>query len=84
MSATSTNFKLPRLESGEFPSKMLRDRLTRHEFERRYAAMPKLKKAEFIEAVVYVASPVRISHGRLHARIIGWLGTYYAATPAVD
>lgn len=77
MSATSTNFKLPPLESG--------DRLTRQEFERRYAAMPQIKKAELIEGVAYVASPVRIkNHGRPHAQIIGWLLTYTAATPGVD
>ncbi len=77
MSATSTNFKLPPLESG--------DRLTRHEFERRYAAMPQIKKAELIEGVAYVASPVRIkNHGRPHAQIVGWLLTYTAATPGVD
>ena len=35
------------------------DRLTRAEFERRYDAMPDLKKAELIEGEVYVASPVR-------------------------
>ena len=40
--------------------------LTRHEFERRYAAMPHIKKAELIEGVVYLASPVRFrSHGVL-------------------
>ena len=30
------------------------DRLSRAEFERRYGAMPHLKKAELIEGVVYV------------------------------
>ncbi len=39
------------------------DRLTRAEFERRYAAMPHVKKAELIEGVVYVPSPVRYDHG---------------------
>ena len=42
---------LPPLENG--------DRLTQAEFERRYNAMPHLKKAELIEGVVYVPSPVR-------------------------
>jgi Uma2 family endonuclease len=77
MSARSTTFKLPPLESG--------DRLTRHEFERRYQAMPHVKKAELIEGVVYLASPVRAkSHGRPHAKIITWLGTYCVVTPRVD
>jgi len=67
----------PPLESG--------DRLTRQEFERRYQAMPKIQKAELIEGVVYVASPVRAtSHGRPHAKIMTWLGAYWAATPGID
>jgi Uma2 family endonuclease len=67
----------PPLENG--------DRLTRQEFERRYAAMPWLKKAELIEGVVYMGSPVRQkSHGRPHGMIIGWLAAYAAATPGVD
>jgi len=58
------------------------DRLTRAEFERRYEALPNLKKAELIEGVVYMPSPVRLSrHGRPHFRLITWLGTYEAATP---
>jgi hypothetical protein len=60
------------------------DRLTRREFERRYAATPEKFKAELIEGVVYVASPVRFaSHGEPHTHIITWLGTYCAATPGV-
>jgi Uma2 family endonuclease len=73
---TSTLLTIPPLENG--------DKLTRHEFERRYHAMPNLKKAELIEGVVYVASPLRIkSHGEPHAYIMGWLATYKAATPGV-
>ncbi|MBD2297700.1 Uma2 family endonuclease [Nostoc sp. FACHB-190] len=67
----------PPLENG--------DRLTRTEFERRYHAMPHLKKAELIEGVVYVASPVRAkTHGKPHSRIMTWLGTYETATPGVE
>ena len=61
------------------------ERLTREEFERRYEAMPHLKKAELIEGVVYMPSPVRIDfHGRPHAQIMAWLGAYWIATPGVD
>lgn len=68
---------VPRLESG--------DRLTRHEFERRYVQTPKDFKAELIEGVVYVASPVQVkNHGRPHVYIMGWLFAYVAATPGVD
>ncbi len=62
------------------------DKLTRVEFERRYQAMPNLKKAELIERVVYImASPLRITtHGQPHSYIIGWLFAYEAATPGVQ
>ena len=43
------------------------DRLSRDEFERRYNAMPEVKKAELIEGVVYMPTPVRWNrHGRPH------------------
>ena len=60
------------------------DRLSRVEFERRYQAMPELKKAELIEGRVYMASPVRIIHGQPHAYIMGWLAIYHAATPGTQ
>ncbi len=67
---------VPALESG--------DRLTRAEFERRYAATPDKFKAELIEGVVYVASPVRAFHGVPHADLVTWLGVYRTATPGVS
>lgn len=61
------------------------DRLTRDEFERRYRAMPDIKKAELIEGVVYMPSPVsNENHGAPHADLITWLGVYKAATPGVQ
>ena len=61
------------------------DRLTREEFHRRYCARPDIKKAELIEGVVYVASPVRFGmHGRQHALVILWLGAYAATHPGVE
>jgi Uma2 family endonuclease len=61
------------------------DHLTRAEFMRRYDAMPDLKKAELIEGVVYVPSPVRQKyHGRPHSHLIGWLFIYEAGTPGVE
>ncbi|MFQ5596074.1 MAG: Uma2 family endonuclease [Anaerolineae bacterium] len=60
------------------------DHLSRAEFERRYDAHPEIKKAELIEGVVYVATPVRFEqHGRPHSDVITWLGVYRAATPGV-
>lgn len=67
----------PPLQSG--------DRLARPEFERRYAASPHIKKAELIEGIVYVASPLRHEqHGKPHSRVMTWLGVYQAMTPGVD
>ena len=60
------------------------DRLSRVEFERRYQAMPELKKAELIEGVVYMPSPVRLHrHSRPHLHLASWLGTYESETPGV-
>ncbi len=73
---TQLHTQLPPLENG--------DRLTRPEFERRYTAMPELKKAELIEGIVYMASPLRFSpHAEPHGRLITWLGVYQAVTPHV-
>jgi Uma2 family endonuclease len=71
---------IPLLENG--------DRLTRHEFERRYTAMPPQTKgnpkAELIEGIVYMASPLRIrSHGQPHSQIVTWLGFYQANHPSL-
>jgi Uma2 family endonuclease len=44
--------------------------------------MPDLKKAELIEGVVHMSSPVRLEHqGRPHFLIAGWLWNYHLATP---
>jgi Uma2 family endonuclease len=60
------------------------DRLNRAEFHRRYEMHPEIKKAELIEGVVYVASPVRIKkHSYLHLNLSGLLMVYQAATPLV-
>ncbi|MBH8572495.1 Uma2 family endonuclease [Nostocaceae cyanobacterium CENA369] len=68
--------QIPPLENG--------DRLTRYEFERRYQAMPRHQKAELIEGVVYLASPLRFeSHAEPHGHTITWLGVYEASTPGV-
>lgn len=58
--------------------------MNRLEFERRYNAMPWLKKAELIDGVVYVASAVSYDHSSPHFRLISWLGKYEDATPGVE
>ncbi|WNC85709.1 Uma2 family endonuclease [Thermosynechococcus sp. QKsg1] len=53
------------------------DRLTREEFEDRYGRSPHIKKAELINGVVFVASPIRVrNHAQPHSNILGWLFHY--------
>jgi len=59
------------------------DRLTRPEFERRYAAMPHVKKAELIEGVVYMPSLVSNEHAQPYFDLIAWLAFYRVATPGI-
>ena len=67
---------IPRLQNG--------DTLDSDEFMRRYEAMPDVKKAELIEGVVYMSSPVRADvHGYPHAELMGWLMNYRIRTPNV-
>jgi len=71
-------------QHGTIPPLINGDKLTRYEFERRYNAMPNLKKAELIEGIVYIGAALRFrSHGQPHAAIIGWLFSYAALTPGV-
>ena len=69
--------QIPPLENG--------DRLSRPEFERRWDAMPQLKRAELIDGVVYMGSPVgHANHGKPHVDAIGWLTLYLYATPGIQ
>jgi hypothetical protein len=78
---TTSPTTIPLLENG--------DKLTRYEFERRYTAMsPRTKgsnKAELIEGIVYMASPLRFgSHAQPHGSLVVWLGNYAIVTPSVN
>ena len=60
------------------------ERLSRAEFHRRYLAMPHVKKAELIEGVVYMPSPISLdAHGEPHGWVSGWIATYFAQTKGV-
>jgi Uma2 family endonuclease len=64
---------LPVLETG--------DKLTLDEFLRRWEAMPHVKKAELIEGIVYMPSPLSTDHGDTGSDVAGWLAVYRAHTP---
>jgi hypothetical protein len=77
-SRNQPKFAIPPLENG--------DCLSRHEFERRYAAMPEIGKAELVEGIVFMpAAALRFySHGRPHNDLNVWLGMYRIFTPGTD
>ena len=55
------------------------------EFERHYEAMPEVKKAELIDGVVHMPSPVRQRyHGRQHSHLNFWLSAYEGSTAGVE
>ena len=60
------------------------ERLTRDEFLRRWDAMPALKRAELINGVVQMASPVGQAHRRFTHLMNAWLAYYEMATPCVE
>jgi Uma2 family endonuclease len=66
----------PLLEPGDF--------LSRDEFLRRWEAMPHLKRAELIQGVVYMPSPLSHKHGAKDNQVTTWLGVYRAATPGCE
>jgi Uma2 family endonuclease len=75
--APAITYDIPELCAG--------DRLARAEFERRYSAMRHVKKAELIEGVVYMPSPLsHKKHCRPHGYLAIWLGNYMVATPGTD
>ncbi len=73
--AKQTRRHSPPLQSGDY--------LSRSEFERRYETMPEAK-AELIEGVVYMASPVHFAHGRYHTFAIHWLSTFVDNTIGLE
>ncbi len=84
MTAPQTHTAPEETTNGPIPPLVHGDRLTRAEFERRYDAMPHLKKAELIEGVVSMPPPVSLGeHAGPHANLVTWLGTYEAFTPGV-
>jgi Uma2 family endonuclease len=77
MSAVPVSTPIPPLQDGA--------RLTRADFERRYEAMPHIKKAELIEGVVYMPSPVRVDHhASPHVILAGCAMNYWGNTPGVQ
>jgi hypothetical protein len=72
----------PRAET--IPPLRAGDRLSREEVERRYDAMPPGTRAELLEGVEIMPSPVRFRHhGQPHRWLNTWLAVSEAATAGV-
>ena len=71
--AVPTVSRRPPLEAG--------DHLDQATFHERYEAMPAGFRAELIGGMVFVPSPLHWEHGEFHALVMGWLTTYWIATP---
>jgi len=71
--------------AGSFPSRPLPLEnggfMHSREFLRRYERMPQVKKAELIEGIVYMGSPVSANHAIPDGIIHGWLALYAARNP---
>ncbi len=60
------------------------DHLTQPEFHRRYLGTPESFRAELVEGVVYLSSPVSLDrHGVPHLHLAGWLAYYMSKTPGL-
>jgi Uma2 family endonuclease len=68
--------QLPSLEAG--------DRLDQKTFHERYEAMPEGTRAELIGGIVFMPSPLKRPHGRMHVWVCQWVGDYAVATPGTE
>jgi Uma2 family endonuclease len=76
MGGDGTMTPLPPLIEGQ--------RLDQPTFHARYEAMPPGTRAELINGVVYMPSPVGLDHGVAHAPVIYWLFYYVEQTPGLQ
>lgn len=53
-------------------------------FPARYEAMPPETRAELVDGVVYLPSPMRRDHGRESRFVSGWLDRYERFTPGIE
>ncbi len=63
---TTLGVEIPPLRNG--------DRMSREEFERRWDAMPEVKKVELNEGVVYTTPSLSNDHGATHFDLLTRLG----------
>jgi hypothetical protein len=74
----------PKPPGPEVPPLVHGERMKQPEFHRRYEAYPEDVKFELIGGVVYMASPLRRSHGSYHAELGGAIWLYASGAPGVE
>ena len=57
------------------------DKLSREEFLRLWHAHPEIKRAELIGGMVFMPSPLSVTHGDKDFQVAGWMLHYNAHTP---
>ena len=72
----TTSESLPPLEPG--------DHLDQKTFHERYKAMPPGCRAELIGGVVFMPSPLKRPHSRMHGLLHRWIDEYEEATPGTE
>jgi Uma2 family endonuclease len=59
-------------------------RLDQATFHERYESMPPGTRAELIDGVVFMPSPIGHEHGRAHVPLLVWLSYYEENTPGME
>lgn len=83
MNATSEKLISAKVPTKGFPLLETGYHLSAEEFHWRYEQMPEHCRAELIEGIVYMASPLHIGHGDRHALLTTLCGLYALKTPGV-
>ena len=84
MSTIETDQELESTPQEDFPLLKEGDRLTQQEFHKRYMQMPEVMKAELIEGVVTMPSPISVEYHTYPQGDLGWwIASYYLKTPHV-
>jgi Uma2 family endonuclease len=71
-------------DRGTLPPLIAGQRMDQPTFHDRYEAMPPGTRAELINGVVSMPSPVGPEHGRAHVPALVWLSYYAENTPGVE
>jgi hypothetical protein len=72
---------MPLLTPLSTPPLLEGDSLTSDEFLSRWDAIPDLKRAELIDGIVYMPSPISLRHQEYQMFLAGWLNFYACVTP---